>query len=68
MKTLKLTLHNEKPIVLNMDKFIHAMTIRDEAEEGETQEHTRLLFEGEQEIDVKESLEDVSTKVWELKE
>tara|TARA_Y100000588_G_scaffold196331_1_gene210422 strand:- start:1886 stop:2089 length:204 start_codon:yes stop_codon:yes gene_type:complete len=67
MKTLKLTLHNDKPIVLNMDKMVHAMTIRDEDGE-QPQEHTRILFEGETEIDVKEGLDDVNQKVWELKD
>tara|TARA_B100000287_G_C20409680_1_gene693036 strand:+ start:310 stop:501 length:192 start_codon:yes stop_codon:yes gene_type:complete len=63
MKSLKLTLHNDKIIVLNMEKFLHAMTTRDEESSSE---YTRILLEGDMEIDVKEPLDEISSKVWEL--
>ena len=63
MKSLKLTLHNDRVIVVNMEKFLHAMTTKDEESK---KEFTRILLEGDMEIDVQEPLEEISTKVWEL--
>ena len=61
---LKLTLHDGRVVALNWNKIVHIIVTQDD-ESGA--EYSRILLEGEQNVDVVESLEDVTKAIAALK-
>ena len=60
MKVVELLLHNDRPVLLNMDKFLYAMTNADTQTDVE---FTRITLEGGVEIDVQEKMHELSDKL-----
>jgi len=60
MKLIKLTLHNDNKIVVNVNKLVHSMSTQDD-ETGN--EYTRLMLDVQhdemRQVDVTESLDEI---------
>ena len=60
MKALELLLYNDRPVVVNMDKFMYAMT---QQNPDTDEEFTRVTLEGGVEIDVQEKMGEFTSKL-----
>ena len=60
MRTLELLLYNDRPVVVNMDKFMYAMT---QHNPDTDEEFTRVTLEGGVDIDVQEKMHELTAKL-----
>ena len=59
-RVVELLLHNDRPVLVNLDKFLYAMTNADPQTDVE---FTRLTLEGGVEVDVQEKMHEVADKL-----